>query len=394
MICFLLSSDVISAVWCHQCEVGARWVDTVVHAAQKPKVLCNAHAHRSAQTTGRRHTATHHGHLRQHVSTWTWQHIAVSHTANLCTKILDFRGFDSSRIFILRGGIHMPLREFLGMIESSKIGRDNISRERFGVVRPWDFGVRARASTHIYIYIYTHTYAHTYIYIYIYTWYIHMWPEGTRTPWRTWRSAWSWTPPRRKILGRPGHGCHILPFQQILWNEYLPSEPANTAKRSPKSISEGGRIWQVWLGRPGIGAGANVGRVTNNTFDKQFSFSLSCVLRVHYFCKKWWFVSLLLCPHLFCPYHSWSKIRTGISLRRAAKHEPSEWPLNQMTLCYLSRMLSTIQQFQLPAYAALGAHVIYPRRTSTPPNPINVFTFTDGIGTPDPNTITLVNWCF
>ena len=44
------------------------------------------------------------------------------------------------------------------------------------------------------------------------------------------------------------HSCHILPFQPILWNKYFPPEPANTAKHSPKSISEGGRIWQVWLG--------------------------------------------------------------------------------------------------------------------------------------------------
>ena len=39
--------------------------------------------------------------------------------------------------------------------------------------------------------------------------------------------------------------CHILPFQPILGDKYFPPEPANTAKRSPKSISEGGRIWQV-----------------------------------------------------------------------------------------------------------------------------------------------------
>ena len=41
------------------------------------------------------------------------------------------------------------------------------------------------------------------------------------------------------------HSCHILPFQPILWNKYFLPEPANTAKDSPKSISEGGRIWQV-----------------------------------------------------------------------------------------------------------------------------------------------------
>ena len=33
-------------------------------------------------------------------------------TANLCTKILDFRGFDSSRILNSRGGIPRPIGDF------------------------------------------------------------------------------------------------------------------------------------------------------------------------------------------------------------------------------------------------------------------------------------------
>ena len=33
-------------------------------------------------------------------------------TANLCTKILDFRGFESSLILTLRGGILMPMGSF------------------------------------------------------------------------------------------------------------------------------------------------------------------------------------------------------------------------------------------------------------------------------------------
>ena len=37
------------------------------------------------------------------------------------------RGFDSSVIFILRGGIPRP--GFLGKFESSNISRDNVSRE-------------------------------------------------------------------------------------------------------------------------------------------------------------------------------------------------------------------------------------------------------------------------
>ena len=48
------------------------------------------------------------------------------------------------------------------------------------------------------------------------------------------------------------HSCHILPFQPILWKRYCPPEPANTARRSPKSISEGVRIWQVWKEQRGI----------------------------------------------------------------------------------------------------------------------------------------------
>ena len=53
-------------------------------------------------------------------------------TANLRTKIPDFRGFDSSRISIVRGEIltcgHVH-REFNGKFESSNLSRNNISRE-------------------------------------------------------------------------------------------------------------------------------------------------------------------------------------------------------------------------------------------------------------------------
>ena len=52
-------------------------------------------------------------------------------TANLRTKILDFRGFDSSRILILRGGILMSIGDFpevlshiilVGMILVGRLG--------------------------------------------------------------------------------------------------------------------------------------------------------------------------------------------------------------------------------------------------------------------------------
>ena len=50
-------------------------------------------------------------------------------TANLRTKILDFRGFDSSRILGLRGGIPQAHRKFPGNVELTNLGRDNASRE-------------------------------------------------------------------------------------------------------------------------------------------------------------------------------------------------------------------------------------------------------------------------
>ena len=50
-------------------------------------------------------------------------------TTNLRTKILMFRGFDSSIIIILRGGIPCPIGKFPGKIESSNLRRDNLSRE-------------------------------------------------------------------------------------------------------------------------------------------------------------------------------------------------------------------------------------------------------------------------
>ena len=89
-----------------------------------------------------------------------------SHTANLRAKILDFGGFDSSRIFSLRGGILMSIgnspevssqRILVGMILVGRLGivRLGIVRElnpsRFlylsGEIppdkgKPWDFSTQ------------------------------------------------------------------------------------------------------------------------------------------------------------------------------------------------------------------------------------------------------------
>ena len=95
--------------------------------------------------------------------------LKTDRTANLRTKILDFRGFDSSRISILRGGIPWRIGNFpeslsqqllAGIILVGRLGaacrspRPSILWQR---VPPW-----------IYIYIYIYTLSHVYTHIYIY----------------------------------------------------------------------------------------------------------------------------------------------------------------------------------------------------------------------------------
>ena len=50
-------------------------------------------------------------------------------TANLRTKIMDFRGFDSSIILNLKGWNSHVQRGFPGNVESTNLGGDNLSRE-------------------------------------------------------------------------------------------------------------------------------------------------------------------------------------------------------------------------------------------------------------------------
>ena len=49
--------------------------------------------------------------------------------ANTSTTILDFSGFDSSRILISKGWKSQAHREFPGKFESRNLSRDNLSRE-------------------------------------------------------------------------------------------------------------------------------------------------------------------------------------------------------------------------------------------------------------------------
>ena len=81
-------------------------------------------------------------------------------TANLRTEILDFRGFDPSRILILRGGTLMSIGNF----------PESLRRAIFvGIILVGRLGLPEPLYTYIYIYImYTHVCTHIYIYIYTY----------------------------------------------------------------------------------------------------------------------------------------------------------------------------------------------------------------------------------
>ena len=75
-------------------------------------------------------------------------------TPNLPTNILDFRGFGSSIILVLRGGILMSIGDF----------PESLSRAMLvGVMLVGGLGVirSARAVLIICIYIYIHTYVYT-----------------------------------------------------------------------------------------------------------------------------------------------------------------------------------------------------------------------------------------
>ena len=72
-------------------------------------------------------------------------------TANLHTKMLDFRGFGSSRILILRGGILMSIWDFPESL-SQQILVGIILVVRLGVVSP--FCLFRNICNYIYIYMY------------------------------------------------------------------------------------------------------------------------------------------------------------------------------------------------------------------------------------------------
>ena len=67
--------------------------------------------------------------LRMHV----FQRFSIStlkDTQSLRASTMDFRGFDSSIMSIVRGGIPRPTGTCPGMFESSNLSRDNVSTGR------------------------------------------------------------------------------------------------------------------------------------------------------------------------------------------------------------------------------------------------------------------------
>ena len=67
------------------------------------------------------------------VSLWLW--LGICCTVSLHTQILDFRGFDSSRILNYKGWNSQAPRELPGKLESSNLSREILSIGRLGVAR-------------------------------------------------------------------------------------------------------------------------------------------------------------------------------------------------------------------------------------------------------------------
>ena len=103
-------------------------------------------------------------------------------TANLRTKILDFRGFDSSIILVLRGGILISTGGFPDIL-SQEILAGIILVGRLGVdackPRHADIDVPVYLHTayshtytfmclHMYVYMYMYVYIYIYMYMYVY----------------------------------------------------------------------------------------------------------------------------------------------------------------------------------------------------------------------------------
>ena len=89
-------------------------------------------------------------------------------TANLLTKILDFRWFDSSGILILRGGIRMSKGTFPESLSQAIIVNETVRTDRIlaacGVYTHICISIFAACGVYTHIqYMYTYTHIHTYM---------------------------------------------------------------------------------------------------------------------------------------------------------------------------------------------------------------------------------------
>ena len=119
-------------------------------------------------------------------------------TPNLPSNIVDFRGFDSSTILLLRGGILRPMGDFPESLSQAMLVGCNVSRE---------IGRRGILYIHIYMYICIYVYMYIYIYVYIYIYiYIYICIHRLRRRRRRSRSlrrrrrSWVQWPPRAQTI--------------------------------------------------------------------------------------------------------------------------------------------------------------------------------------------------
>ena len=103
---------------------------------------------------------------------------------------------------------------------------------------------------------------------------------------------------RGEIMMMIVHSCHILPFQPILWNKYFPPEPANTAKRSPTSISEWGRLWQVCSSMNSSNSSDNNSHTNSNNNSNDNSYTYMYIYIYIYV-----YTHMYMCIHMYvCLY--------------------------------------------------------------------------------------------
>ena len=105
--------------------------------------------------------------------------MALGDTANLPTNIMDFRGFDSSIILIIRAGLLMSIGDLPESLSHAILeGITLVGRLGVPIPTPvhvysyiciYIFSLSLSLSLSIYVCTYTYIYIYVYIYMYMYT---------------------------------------------------------------------------------------------------------------------------------------------------------------------------------------------------------------------------------